>query len=87
MADRYNDVLSASIGTPEHPGRLRGHALGYTKVRDVYGQGRRRSHQAQQNERIRQLESMVHTQQEMLGKLFLPAEVQQHFGGTPSTLR
>jgi hypothetical protein len=43
IEDRYNNALSASIGKPEHPGRLRGHSQGYVTIKDVYGKGKRRS--------------------------------------------
>lgn len=79
-------MLTASIGKPEHPGRLRGKSLGYTKVKDVYGKSRRRSGSAQRDERIRQLEETVQTQSALLTKVLeiLPAELQQHFGYTPA---
>ncbi|KAJ3694924.1 hypothetical protein LUZ60_000301 [Juncus effusus] len=40
-SDRYNDILSASIGKPEHPGRLRGHSS-FATFSTVYGKGPRR---------------------------------------------
>jgi hypothetical protein len=43
VEDRYNDTLSASIGKPEHPERLRGHSQGYVTIKDVYGKGKRQS--------------------------------------------
>lgn len=60
--------------------------MGYTGVKAVYGKSRRKAHHNRCNERIEHLESMLHTQQEMLGKVleFLPAEVQQQFGVTPT---
>lgn len=35
-------MLSASLGTSEHPGRLRGHSV-YVNISDVYGRGPRKS--------------------------------------------
>lgn len=43
VPDRCNDLLSSSIGTAEHPGRLRGHPTGYVGVKSVYGSGKRRT--------------------------------------------
>lgn len=37
QADRYNDILTTSIGTAEHPGRVRG--FGGAGVKAVYGKG------------------------------------------------
>ncbi|KAJ3676005.1 hypothetical protein LUZ60_003417 [Juncus effusus] len=36
QSDRYNDILSSSIGTPEHPGRIRGHST-FATLSTVYG--------------------------------------------------
>jgi hypothetical protein len=36
QSNRYNDILSASIGTPEHPGRIRGHST-FATLSNVYG--------------------------------------------------
>jgi hypothetical protein len=43
IEDHYNDALSASIGKPEHLGRLRGYSQGYVTIKDVYGKGKRQS--------------------------------------------
>ena len=70
-ADRHNDLLSASIGTAEHPGRLRAYSSGYTKVKNVYGKGsRRRSHAAEmiyeQNQKIQELSQLLQEQSQQI---------------------
>lgn len=94
-ANRQHDLLSASIGMPDHPGRLRGKPLAYTGVKQVYGKGKRRSVVAEQNERIRNLESVVNTLlqhlppgiQQQLGLGVTPAgsDDQHQFGVTPAS--
>jgi hypothetical protein len=37
-----NDALSTSLGTPEHPGRLRGHSQGYFGMKAIFGKGKRK---------------------------------------------
>ena len=71
-ADRHNDLLSASIGTAEHPGRLRAYSSGYTKV-NVYGKGsRRRSHAAEriyeQNQKIQEQSQLLQEQSQQIKK-------------------
>jgi hypothetical protein len=39
-----NDALSASLRTPEHPGRLRGHSQGYVGMNAIYRKGKRKSY-------------------------------------------
>jgi hypothetical protein len=41
QSERYNDVLSVSIGTSEHSSRLRGHS-GFTTPSLVFGKSKRR---------------------------------------------
>ena len=41
-SDGTSDVLSASLGTPEHSGRLRGHPQGYVGKKTIYGKGKRK---------------------------------------------
>ena len=36
-----NDVLTAALGTPEHPGRTRAHSTEYTRRKDVFGKQKR----------------------------------------------
>ena len=88
QADRQNDLLSASIGTPDHPGRLRGHSSAYTKVKDVYGKGarKRRAQQSEQDERIRQLEREQQETRAMMARLvsMLSPDQQQEVGLAPT---
>ena len=70
-ADRHNDLLFASIGTAEHPGRLRAYSSGYTKVKNVYGNGsRRRSHAAEriyeQNQKIQEQSQLLQEQSQQI---------------------
>ena len=39
-----SDVLSASLGTPEHPGRLRGHPQGYVGKKTLFSNSKRKGH-------------------------------------------
>ena len=41
-SDGTSDVLSASLGTPEHSGRLIGHPQGYVSKKTLYGKGKRK---------------------------------------------
>lgn len=43
MEDRHNDVLTAAIGKPEHPGRVRGQPLGYVGMKKAFGKSKRKS--------------------------------------------
>ena len=66
-ADRQNDMLSASIGAPDHPSWLRAHSSGYAKVKDVYGKGSRRRSNAskriyEQNQKIQEQTQMLEEQ-------------------------
>ena len=36
-----NDVLTAALGTPEHPGRTRAHSTEFTSRKDVFGKPKR----------------------------------------------
>ena len=36
-----NDVLTAVLGTPEHPGRTRAHSTDFTRRKDVFGRQKR----------------------------------------------
>ena len=36
-----NDVLTAALGTPEHPGRTRAHSTDFTRRKDVFGKQKR----------------------------------------------
>ena len=36
-----NDVLTAALGTPEHPGRTRAYSTEYTRRKDVFGKQKR----------------------------------------------
>ena len=92
-ADRQNDMLSASIGAPDHPSRLRAHSSGYAKVKDVYGKGsRRRTRQSEtireQNQKIDQLQAELHSQRDLLSKVLsiLPPEFKQQLGDSPGTV-
>ena len=41
MPQGSNDVLSAALGTPEHPGRTRAYSTDYTRRKDVFGKPKR----------------------------------------------
>jgi hypothetical protein len=43
LTQRSNDALSASLGTPEHPGRLRGHSQRYVGMKAIFGKGKRKA--------------------------------------------
>jgi hypothetical protein len=43
LPQRSNDALSASLGTPEHFGRLRGHSQGYIGMKAIFGKGKRKA--------------------------------------------
>ena len=63
-ANRQNDLLSAALGAPDHPGRLRAYPGGYVRVKDVYGKGSRRRSNA--SERIYEQNQKIQEQTQML---------------------
>ena len=97
-ANRQNDLLSAALGAPDHPGRLRAYPAGYVRVKDVYGKGsRRRSHASEriyeQNQKIQeqslqlQQQSLRIAQMEaMMGRVLqhLPPEAREDLDVTPT---
>jgi hypothetical protein len=43
LPQRSNDALSASLGTPEHLGRLRGHSQGYIGMKIIFEKEKRKA--------------------------------------------
>ena len=41
VSEGANDILTAALGTPEHPGRTRAYSAEYTRRKDVFGKQRR----------------------------------------------
>ena len=41
MPQGSNDVLTAALGTPEHPGRTRAYSTDFTRRKDVFGKQKR----------------------------------------------
>ncbi|KAJ3690053.1 hypothetical protein LUZ61_019217 [Rhynchospora tenuis] len=68
--NRQNDLLTSSIGTPEHSGRLRGYPV-YSGVKQVFGKGTRKASHRYSNEEIeRMLDEKVKAAREEMEQSF-----------------
>ncbi|KAJ3702590.1 hypothetical protein LUZ61_006295 [Rhynchospora tenuis] len=68
--NRQNDLLTSSIGTPEHSGSLRGYPV-YSGVKQVFGNGTRKASHRYSNEEIeRMLDEKVKAAREEMEQSF-----------------
>ncbi|KAJ3684225.1 hypothetical protein LUZ61_013389 [Rhynchospora tenuis] len=73
QAYRQNDILTTTIGTREHSGRLRGYPH-YSGVKQVFGKGTRTSRGYTKEEVDRLLQEEVNKRGSMEALLFLPGD-------------